>query len=411
MTPAAVALRAFLYSILLLVLAAPSCTTTSASSSRWIGTWATSPVAESAEKDKTPFAGATLRQVVHVSIGGSQVRVRLSNAFGAGPLSLHGAHVALAGKDGSIDPTSDRPLRFSGQPAVTIPAGALIVSDPIDFPLASLSDVAITLHFKEVPATLTMHGGSRTTSYLKAGDALSAPAMPDATTFTRWYFINGIDVVARQPSAAVVILGDSITDGYGSPPDQNVRWPDALARRLQARPETRHIAVLNHGIGGNRLLRDGLGPNALARFDRDVLAQAGVRFLIVFEGINDIGTAKDARARGEAHATAADIIAAYEQLIARARTHGLQVIGATITPYTGADFYFSPEGEADRQAVNTWIRSSGRFDAVIDFDAALRNPAEPNRLSPAFDSGDHLHPSIDGYRALADAVDLDLFAK
>ncbi|HZL44970.1 MAG TPA: SGNH/GDSL hydrolase family protein [Opitutaceae bacterium] len=378
----------------------------------WVGTWVTAPLPEPAAQDQTPLAGATLRQVVHVSLGGSQLRVRFSNAFGSGPLSFHGAHVALAAPDGALQAGTDRALRFAGRAAVTIPPGASFLSDPIDFGLAPQADVAISIHFNQVPAALTTHPGSRATSYLQAGDALAAPALPAATKFTRWLFINGIDVLVADPqAAAIAILGDSITDGYGCRPDKNDRWPDELARRLEARVATAQCAVLNLGIGGNRLLRDGLGPNALARFDRDVLAPPGVRWLVVFEGINDIGTRLKAREQGANYASAADIIAADEQIIARAKAHGIRVVGATITPYAGAGFYWSADGDADRRTVNEWIRTSGQFDAVIDFDAALRDPKDPTRLAAALDCGDHLHPSIAGYKVMAESVDPALFAE
>jgi lysophospholipase L1-like esterase len=226
-----------------------------------------------------------------------------------------------------------------------------------------------------------------------------------------WYFVSGIEVGAPREAGAVVILGDSITDGRGSTTNGNDRWPDILARRLQASPATAQVGVLNAGIGGNRLLRDGLGPSALARFDRDVLAQPGVRWLIVLGGINDIGTAAGARAKGEPAATADDLIAAYSQIIERARARGIRAYGATIMPFEGFTYagYYTPEGEADRQRVNAWMRTIGRFDAVIDFDAATRDPANPLRLLPAVDGGDHLHPSAAGYRIMAESIDLSLF--
>lgn len=378
---------------------------------RWVGTWATSPRFEAAAQDKTPLAGATLRQVVHVSLGGSQLRLRLSNVFGTTPLALHGVHVALAGPAGAIVADTDRPLLFNGKPAVSLPAGASLLSDPLDFTLAPLADVAVTIHFQDVPEMLTMHHGSRTNSYLQTGDALAAPALPDAAKIVHWYFITGLDVIpTARAAAAIVTLGDSITDGYGCTTDQNNRWTDAFARRLQAQPATAQLGVLNQGIGGNRLLRDGLGTNILARFDRDVLVQTGARWVIVQAGINDIGTRLDARKKGAPFASADDMIAAYAQLIARAHTQGLRIIGTTVTPYAGAGFYWSEDGEADRQTVNAWIRAAGHFDAVIDFDAALRDPQQPSRLAPALDSGDHLHPSLAGYVEMARVVDLKLFA-
>jgi len=263
-----------------------------------------------------------------------------------------------------------------------------------------------------VPAEVTGHPGSRTTSYLQPGEAVSAPDLPQAVRVDHWYFVSGVDVLADASAGAIALLGDSITDGRGSTTNGNDRWPDVLARRLHASAATTQAAVLNLGIGGNRLLRDGLGPNALARLDRDVFARPGIRWLVVLEGINDIGTAASAKAKGEPAATADDIIGAYVQIIDRAHAHGIRVYGATIMPFEGFTYagYFTPGGEADRQRVNAWIRTGGRFDGVIDFDAAARDPEHPSRLSPAVDGGDHLHPSAAGYRLMAEAIDLSLFA-
>lgn len=384
----------------------------SALGATWIGSWATAPLAEPAEKEKLPLAGATLRQVVHVSLGGENVRLRLSNAFGESPLVIAGAHLALAAKAGAIDPATDHVLTFGGRPSVSIPAGACYLSDPIGFSIPPLADVAISLRVDRAPATLTVHGGARTTSYLESGDALAVAELTAPVTFTRWYFINGLDIATDAAGAgAVVMLGDSITDGYGSTTDANNRWPDDFARLLGARPELPPIGVLNLGIGGNRLLRDGLGPNALARFDRDVLGQSGARWLLVFEGINDIGTRLAARKQGADYASAGDIIDALGQVAARAHGRGLRVIAATITPYAGADFYWSSDGEADRQTINQWIRTGGVFDAVVDFDAAIRDPEQPQRIAAPYDSGDHLHPSAAGYRHLAESFDPALLAR
>jgi lysophospholipase L1-like esterase len=304
------------------------------------------------------LSDSTLRQVVHVSIGGSRLRIRISNAFGDEPLSILSVHVAVSLGLSRISVPSDKAVTFNGRGSVIVPAGAPIESDPVTFPLAPLSNLAITMHLAYSSSAVTAHPGSRETSYLQAGDEVSASELPSAVQAVHWYFVNGVDVAGSAASTSVVTLGDSITDGRGSTTDGNNRWPDQLARRLQADRKTADIAVLNEGIGGNRLLHDGLGPNALARFDRDVLAQTGVRWLIVLEGINDIGTASS---------SAEDIIGAYEQLIFRAHAHGIRVYGATILPYEGAA-YFSPSGEAIRQKVNAWIRNSGKFDAVIDWD-------------------------------------------
>ena len=380
---------------------------------QWVGTWAASPqLTEERNLPPPPgFTDTTLRQVAHVSIGGRTLRVRFSNAFGNAALTLLSARLARSTGGSAIDATTDRALTFHGRPSVTIPAGALMVSDPLEFDLPPLSEVAVTVYVRGAPAAVTGHPGSRTTSYFQAGQSVSAADLATATRVDHWYFVSGIDIEADRTAATVTVLGDSITDGRGSTTNGNDRWPDNLARRLQTAKETAHVAVVNHGIGGNRLLRDGLGPSALARLDRDILAQPGVRWLIVFEGINDIGTGVGAREKGEWAATAEDIIAAYEQIIVRAHSHGIRVYGATILPFEGSEGYFTPHGEADRQAINEWIRTSGRFDAVIDFDAIARDPNRPSRLSRAVDGGDHLHPSAAGYRIMADAIDLGLFVE
>ena len=339
----------------------------------------------------------------------------LSNAFGNTPLTLHAVRIARPVKVGASDihPDTDRALTFAGRASVMIPIGAMVVSDQIDFELAPLADLAITIHVRGAPPDVTGHPGSRTTSFFQAGDAVSARALPSAVRVEHWYFLSGIDVAAGPDAAAIAVLGDSITDGRGSTTDGNDRWPDVLARRLQSNDATRDVAVLNHGIGGNRLLSSGLGPNALARLERDVIAQPGVKWLVILEGINDIGARPDDLASGRTPATAADIIFALTQIIDRAHSHGILVYGATILPFEGiTDLnYYSTEGEADRQRVNQWIRQSGRFDGVIDFDAVTRDPERPSRLSPAVDGGDHLHPSAAGYRIMADAVDLALFRR
>jgi lysophospholipase L1-like esterase len=269
--------------------------------------------------------------------------------------------------------------------------------------------LAVTLQTTAAPDGLTGHPGSRTTSYFSySGSPIDAPDLTGATPVDHWYFLSGVDVLTGEPAAVVAVLGDSITDGRGSTTNGNDRWPDRLSERLRANPATENVAVLNQGIGGNRVLRNGLGPNMLARLDRDVIAQPGVRWLIILEGINDLGTAAGARAEGWPAATAADIIAAFDQAITRAHDHGIKVYGGTIMPY-GECFYFSEQGEADRLVINEWIRHSGRFDAVIDFDLVARDPANPSMLRPEVDSGDHLHLSAAGLKIIADAIDLSLF--
>jgi len=390
----------------------------SAGSATWVGTWATSQQLPEPQNSLVPelLNDATLRQIVHLSAGGQTLRVHISNAFGFLPLQLTSVHIArpLSPSSPAIDPGTDKALTFSGEASVTIPAGAEYLSDPIDYPVAPLSDLAVSIHYDRPPAEQTGHPGSRATSYLMHGDAVSAADLPGARKFDRWYQLAAIDVTAPPSSGTVVALGDSITDGHGATTNGNDRWTDVLAQRLQADPHTRNIGVLNQGIGGNHLLTDGLGPNVLARYDRDVLAQTGVRWVIVFEGVNDIGglTRLSDPPPAEHAAFVHRILASYEQIIARAHAAHIQVIGATITPYTGSDYYHPPaSNEADRQAINTWIRTPGHFDAVVDFDKVTADPQQPNHLSPAYDSGDHLHPSAAGYKVMGEAIPLSLFTQ
>jgi len=376
-----------------------------AQSGHWVGTWGSSPQLTEPRNLPPPpgLTSNTLRQVVHVSIGGEKLRVRFSNAFGNGPVAIATAHLALSTGGSAIKTDSDKTLTFQGKPSVTISAGASVLSDIFDFDLAPLSDLAMTIHFGDAPAAVTGHPGSRTTSYLQAGDWVSAADLPKAARTEHWYILTGVDVGTKNSSSAIVTLGDSITDGRGSGTDKNDRWPDDLARRLQADKRLANIAVLNEGIGGNCVLHGGLGPTALSRFDRDVLSQSGVRWLIVLEGVNDIGGSHDA-------AVATNLIAAYGKMIEQAHARHIRVYGATIQPF-GGSFYDSPAHEAARQTVNDWIRTSGRFDAVIDFDAATRDPLNPNHLLPVADSNDHLHPNEAGYRIMAGAINLKLFRR
>jgi lysophospholipase L1-like esterase len=389
-----------------------------AKSDTWVESWGASQQIPEPQNalPVDDMRDATLRQIVHLSLGGSALRVHLSNAFGTQALHFTAVHVGhpVSPKAAAIDPTSDRALTFAGKPDVTIPPGAEYVSDPLEMPVAPLSDVAVTFHLDAPPATETGHPGSRSTSYYEHGDAVSATDLPDAKHVDHWYQLTGIDVRTGSEAATVVALGDSITDGHGATTNGNDRWTDILAARLQAGKKTRDVGVANQGIGGNHLLTDGLGPNALARFDRDVLAPAGVQWLIVFEAVNDLGgLARTGEVSADRHtAMVENVIAAYEQIIARAHAHGLRVYGATITPYTGSDYYHpGPWSEADRQAVNAWIRAAGHFDAVIDFDAVVRDPDHPDHLLPALDCGDHLHPSPAGYKAMGDSIPLNLFEK
>jgi len=391
--------------------AAAYCNDDSTSEPHWVGSWATSQqlVEPGNALSADDLRDATLRQIVHVSLGGSEIRLRLSNRFGTTPLHLTTVHIAtpLSSSSDKIVPASDKALTFSGSSDVSIPPHADYISDPVSFAVSALSDLAITLHVDVSPAEQTGHPGSRATSYFTHGDSVSAVELPVAKTCEHWYFIAGIDVLAPPQANAVVILGDSITDGHGVTTNGNDRWTDVLARRLQSQSSTRNVAILNHGIGGNHLLTDGLGPNALSRFDHDVIAQPGARYLIILEGINDIGMlARTGEvSRAERDALVHRIIGAYQQMIPRAHTHNIKVVGATIMPFVGSDYYHpGPATEADRQAINEWIRTPGHFDALIDFDQITRDPAHPERLLPDFDSGDHLHPSPAGYAAMAEGV-------
>ena len=378
----------------------------------WVGTWAASQqVADgpnSLPSDVTK--DVTLRETVHVSCGGAVMRVHLSNSFGARALHVTSAHVARPASSGSsaIDPATDRRLLFHGSGDVLIPPGAEYVSDPLEYRLGALSDLAISLHVEGDAGQQTGHPGSRQTTFYATGDETAAAEMSGAKKVDHWYLLSGVDVQAGAEAGAVVALGDSITDGHGATTNGNDRWTDVLAQRLRGRA----IGVLNEGIGGNHLLTDGVGPNVLARVERDVLAQPGARWVIVFEGINDLGGLErtGTATQKDRDALVQRMTGAYEQVIARAHARGMKVFGATILADGGSEYYHpGAESENDRQRVNAWIRERGHFDAVIDFDKVTADPARPGRLLGAFDSGDHLHPGPAGYRAMADAVDLALF--
>jgi len=374
-----------------------------ASGQGWVGTWATAQqLTETANNPPSPgLADNTLRQIVRVSIGGKRLRLRFSNEYGSSPVTLKKVHCAVATGAGAstITAGTDKELAFEGAASVTIPAKAAVFSDPFDFELTPLSALAVSINFGAVSTDVTGHPGSRTTSYLQAGDQVAAASLT-GTTADHWYVLAGVDVMADSTSHAVVILGDSITDGRGSTTNGNDRWTDALAQRLQASPGTAAIGVINKGIGGNNVLSDGLGPPATARFEADVLKQSGARWLIVFEGVNDLGAATAT--------TASSLIGAYQQFVSKAHGANMLAFGATILPFKGHSHY-TPDHETARTTVNDWIRKPGSFDAVIDLDAVARDSAQPDTLAAAYDSGDHLHLNPTGYKKLADAVDLTLF--
>jgi lysophospholipase L1-like esterase len=397
---------------LALILALPACAQ-APKDPQWVGAWASAQMAPDANNSLAPqdYPNATLRQVVRVSLGGDKLRVRLSNAYGNQPLTIDAARIAVSAalNTARIDTTTDRRLTFAGAPTVTIPAGADAWSDPVDFKVAPLTSLAISLKYPAAPGVQTGHPGSRATSYVLAGDHTADADLPGAKTADRWFQIASVDVIPSEKAGAIVAFGDSITDGYGVQPNTNLRWTDGLAQRLK--DAGKPISVLNLGIGGNRVLADGLGPSALSRFDRDVLSQAGVTHVIILEGVNDLGVLNrdkpaDAQVNGW---MAKDLIGAYGRMVAKARAKGIKVIGATILPYSGSAYYHPPaEAEAARQTINAWIREPGHFDAVIDWDAAMRDPARPTHLMPAYDN-DGLHPNLAGYKAMADAIPLSLF--
>jgi lysophospholipase L1-like esterase len=377
-----------------------------ATAAHWIGTWGAAPAGPTLGPRTKTFENQTLRLIVHSSIGGKRVRIRLSNEMGKTPITIGAAHIALRANGADIVAASDRALSFSGNASITIPPGAPVLSDPIDLAVPAQSDLAVSVYLPGAVGATTMHSTASQTSYISQPGNFTAEAkLPTKGTIAAWPFLTEVDV--EGDGAAIVAFGDSITDGFRSTPNTNTRWPDLLTRRLQGDHAAANLGVVNRGISGNRLISDPpegslAGRNALERFDRDVLATAGTRYVAVMLGINDIGHSS------ESPISANDLIAGYRQLIARAHAQGIAIFGATLTPFEGAK-YFSPEKEQLREAVNNWIRSNKELDGVIDFDKAIRDPAHPSRFLSSYDSGDHLHPSSVGYQAMADAVPLALF--
>jgi lysophospholipase L1-like esterase len=389
----------------------------------WVGTWGAAPSPQLQMKDmeklRLIFHDQTLREIVHVSIGGAAVRVRLSNAFGTEPVEIGAAHLAIRGSGSSIVPETDRTLTFSGRRRIEIPAGAIVVSDPVQLTLSPAADLAISLYLPKDAAGGGVHYSAQQSSYVAHGDTAAAASLDARDKITSWAFLTGVDVLAPASTGSIIAFGDSITDGARSTIDTNHRWPDILAARLLARKGP-PLGVVNMGIGGNRILHEGaaskrpqFGINALARFDQDVLSQPGARYLLILEGINDIGHAGSSAPASET-VTAEDIIAGIIQMTERAHEKGLQVIAATITPFEGEantkSGYWTPEKAKIREAVNSWIRSGERLDGFVDFDKAVRDPASPDKIQPAFDSGDQLHPSDAGYKAMGEAISLSLFS-
>lgn len=408
-----------------------ACASVTFAQEHWVATWAASPQETRAFAPRpnaaapapngrgqqgaapappiTNFHDQTVRMIVRTSIGGRRVRVELSNAFGAQPLMVGAAHVALREKDSAIVAASDRALAFSGQPSCTIPPGAEMLSDPVDLDVPQLGDLVISLYLPEETGPPTEHATGLHTTYIGPGNLTGAPNLMDARTSRSWYFLSGIDVAAPPDTGVIVAFGDSITDGTTSTVDADRSWPSLLARRVLANPATANWAVVNEGISGNRVLRDVAGTNALARLDRDVFSVPGVRWMAVMEGINDIGRGTQNAAQASDRVTAEDVIAGLRQIVDRAHLHGIKVLGATLTPYEGAAYY-SEAGEVLREAVNRWILTGGAFDAAVDFDAVVRDAANPKQIRADFNIRDHLHPNDVGYQAMADAIDLAIFS-
>ena len=389
-----------------------------AQTAHWVATWGTAESLLRPQPPATPpaqpapgttgFKNQTVRMIVRTSIGGEHLRIKVENAFGSAPVTIGAAHIALRAKDSAIVAGSDRALTFSGKPGCMLSPGVQRISDPVDLKVPALTDLAVSLYFPGETGPPTNHATGLHTTYIsREGDSTGQSSLSDAATSEAYYYLAAVDVEAPADAAAIVTFGDSITDGTRSTPNTNHSWPALLAARLAHDKKTQMIGVSNMGISGNRVLYDGSGASALARIDRDVLSQSGVKWLMLLEGINDIGRVGTSSPEAP---TADDLIAAYRQIIEIAHTHGIKVIGCTLTPYEGAGYSREP-GEAVRAAVNTFIRTGGAFDAVVDFEAATRDSANPRQIRASFDPGDHLHPNDAGYQAMADAVDLSIFTK
>jgi lysophospholipase L1-like esterase len=408
-----------------LLLALPCAGANKIAPDHWVATWACSPspaIPDAAQmrQRKLEFTDQTVRAIVHITFGGSQFRVRFSNSFGSKELAIGGAHIAVRKSGPSIDLATDRPLTFGGRKAASVPPGADILSDAVSLTAAAASDLAISLYLPGGPSIAsTVHYAAHQTSYVAAGDVTAAATVPADNIITSWPYLTGVDVLAPGNVAAIVALGDSITDGSRSTDDANRRWPDVLANRLlkkdaKEKAKKTRFTVVNAGIGGNRILHDGAGPNgplygpsALSRLDRDVFSHPGVRYIIFFEGVNDINHPGSAAPMSE-DVTAEDMIAGFRQVIERAHELGIRVIGATIMPFSLTP---APQKEEKRQTINQWIRTGNAFDGIVDFDQALRDPNEPSHFAAQYDSGDHLHPNDAGLKVMGEAIDLKLFGK
>ncbi len=374
---------------------------------RWVTTWSTSPsTLPNSEDEPETIADQTLRLIAHTSVGGSSVRIRLSNLHGNKPIIIGAASLAIQSEGSAIQAGSSVSLSFTGESTISIARGAVVFSDPVNYPVPESGNLSVSVYLPEDSGFLTAHALANQTNYVsKNGDYSSATNLPVVTETPAWNLLTAIDVINPESVTAIATVGDSITDGWGSTTSANERWPNHLARRLFSQTDGKKFAIVNGGISGNRVTTEAnslFGQNLQARFERDVLALSNVSHMVLMEGINDIGMSSRANL-----ISAGEITAGYRQVIARAHARGIKVIGATLTPYEGAA-YFTEEGEAVRQQVNAFIRNSGEFDGVIDFEKAIQDPANPQRIIPAF-TEDHLHPNNAGYKAMADAVDMSLF--
>ncbi len=376
------------------------------STTKWVGTWSTAPqLVEPGNMPPSPgLTNNSLRQVVEVSIGGDTLRVKFTNEFSTSAVTMKSVQIAVSTGGNTINAATNKELKFNGNAEVTMNAGVAVTSDPIAFSVAPRTDVAITIYFGQTSATVTGHPGSRTTSYIIPGNTSTTTDFTGAVTTDHWYNINTIDVLAPTTAACVAILGNSITDGRGSTTNGQNRWPDIFSKALLQDPRTQHVGVINMGIGGNCVLVGGLGPTGVSRYDRDILSQSGVRWAIVFEGVNDIGRVRSATA---ATTTATNLIAAYSQMIAKAHAKNIRIYGGTITPFKG-NGYYNQFSEQCRNTVNQWIRTKGNYDGCIDFDKTIRNPLDTASLVSTYQN-DGLHPDSTGYKTMGGSIDLNLF--